>query len=162
MLATHRTQRLTTLLLACACLAALVSGAAHADTSFFRALLKKDTATFADACRIMAMLHTKSRDAADFKDDLRLLRKAGVVPVKLMKPKDGSVTVGELSFMLCKTLGIKGGLTMRVFGVSKRYAYRECVYLGLVPNVSPRRYISGEELVGIAGLAEEYMRAESN
>jgi len=149
------------MLLAFACLIALVAGSAHADTSFFRSLLKKDRATFADACRIMAMLHSKSRDAAGFKQDLRVLRKAGVAPVKIMKPKGEPVTVGEVSFMLCKTLGIKGGLTMRVFGTSKRYAYRECVHLGLVPNVSQRRYVSGEELVGIAGLAEEYMRAES-
>ncbi len=138
-------------------LAALAS-AARADTSFFRSLLDKPRATAADAFRVMVILRTRSLQPATFQQDVQTLRKAGILPAKWRWAADKPVTCGEVSYLLCKTLGIKGGLTMRIFGPSRRYAFRECEFLKLVPEGHQGKYLTGEELVAIAGLAEQYLR----
>ncbi len=69
------------------------------------------------------------------------------LPVYVTKQEVGRV---------CKALGIRGGLTMRIFGISERYGFRECTYLGLVPGGSQWDKVSGSELVGILAHAADY------
>ena len=127
-------------------------------TSFARALLEKPTATFADACRVMVILHTRSQKPATFAEDALLLREAGILPLNWRATTDKPINRRELSYLLCKTLGIKGGIIMRVFGVSRRYAFRECVHLRLLPQGHEHQYLTGEELVALVGLVEAYIR----
>ena len=131
---------------------------AGADTAFVRALLEKDRATVADACRLVAVLHTKDRGDATFEQDLATLREAEIVSKKWTWTKDQPITCGEMGYMLCKTLGIKGGLTTRMFGMSKRYAFRECAFRKLLPPAHESRHLTGKELIAAAALAEQHMR----
>ena len=153
---THLSWRMPALCLAAVACAAATASAA--DTSFFRALLEKDRASVEDAARVVAVLHSRSRDHATFAQDLAYLRKAGIVPAKWRWSEHKPVTCAELAYMLCKALGVKGGLTMRMFGVSKRYAYRQCVFSELLPVEHQGKYLTGQELVAVAGVAEEYLR----
>jgi len=59
---------------------------------------------------------------------------------------------------LVRALSIKGGLTMRVLGPTPRYAVRELQGQGLLPPSSPQQFLSGAELLGIIGRAEDYQR----
>ena len=152
LLARHRVPFCFLLLLASPC------EPVRAGTSFVRTLLEKPTATFADACRVVVILHTRRQKPASFAEDALLLREAGILPMGWRATPDKPIDRGEVSYLLCKTLGIKGGLIMRAFGVSRRYAFRECTHLRLLPQGHQHQYLTGEELVALVGLVEEYMR----
>ena len=132
---------------------------AHADTAFLRVLLEKKVASFADACRVMVILHTKNRETATFEQDVAHLRQAGILPTKWEVAADRPVDRGQLSCMLCKALGIKGGLTMRVLGPTQRYAFQECVFLKLLPDGPQHEYLTGADLIAVVGLTEQYLRS---
>jgi hypothetical protein len=59
------------------------------------------------------------------------------------------VTKGTLAYMACKALDIKGGLTIRVFGMSRRYALREAQHLGLITGGTTDEYVTGRELIDV-------------
>ena len=58
--------------------------------------------------------------------------------------------------LVCQALGIKGGLSMRMFGPSERYCYKEAVFLKLVPAGNQRRLISGAELLAVFDRCSRY------
>jgi hypothetical protein len=65
------------------------------------------------------------------------------------------ISLGEVSFLIIQTLGIKGGLLyMAIPG--PRYAARELAWLRLIPgNTHPSRTVSGQEVMHILGGALE-------
>ena len=72
------------------------------------------------------------------------LVKAGTAP-------DAPVMVDEMSFMLMKSLSLKGGV-MYGFFPGKRYAYRELVFRKAVNDAGgPARPVSGEEVMRTLG-----------
>jgi hypothetical protein len=63
------------------------------------------------------------------------------------------ITLGEVSFLIMKTLGLNGGLMYMAFP-GPRYAARELAHLGFIPgNTHPGRTISGQEVMHILGEA---------
>ncbi len=54
--------------------------------------------------------------------------------------------------MVCRALSIKGGLMMNLIP-SRRYAYREAVYQGLMRSGSESEPLTGPEAVGILSRA---------
>ena len=55
-------------------------------------------------------------------------------------------------------LGIKGGLTIRLFGLSRRYALRECISIGLMTRGSAEKYVKGRMLIDVISDAGIYQR----
>ena len=131
---------------------------AQADTSYFRELVNKGNATYYDAYRMMAILES-GQDTPDANyDEL----KKGLAELKII-PKDWEkesefVNRGELAYMLFKSLEMKGGLTVKIFGVSCRYAFRECVDKKLIVEGFAGQLLSGEELISILAEAEKYQQ----
>ena len=74
---------------------------------------------------------------------------------------DEPLSRGTLGLMICDALDIKGGLSMRMFRWSKRYAHKELVYLGVMVSGSSREYISGKELLVTFIQAINYMTDEN-
>ncbi len=68
------------------------------------------------------------------------------------------LTRGMLAFMLVRSLGIEGGVTMQVFGASQRYALRECNKLGIIEKGSQYSPVSGREFLSILRKAGEYAK----
>jgi hypothetical protein len=59
--------------------------------------------------------------------------------------------------MVCRALGVKGGLTMRIFGPSERYCLRECQYLELMASGGcTYQDCRGGELVSVIDRADRY------
>jgi hypothetical protein len=133
---------------------------ARADTSYFRELVNKGNATYYDAYRMMAVLES-GQDTPDVKfDELKKgLKELKIVPADWDAKKETEfVNRGELAYMLFKSLEMKGGLTVRIFGVSCRYAFRECVDKKLIVEGFSGQLISGEELISILAEAEKYQQ----
>jgi len=131
---------------------------AHADNAFFRVLAAKPNASMEDAVKALYMLKVGESgvEKMTFTEICDIMKQKGLIKASYGKDPKQLVNRGQVSYMLCKVLGIKGGLTMRIFGVSERYGFRECVYLGLMPVGSQWDKVSGSELMGILAQAAEY------
>lgn len=71
---------------------------------------------------------------------------------KLTTP-ESPVRVDEMSFMIMKSLSLKGGFMYRLFP-GKRYSYRELAFNKVINDKGgPRRLVSGEEVVRSLGNA---------
>jgi len=137
-------------------LAVFVAGVHAENASFFRELREKKEATILDGYRVaLALL---GRDYADvaFEEARAKLLETKTVPARWKKGPDALLTRGQLAYMVVKILGIKGGLTMRVFGVSERYALRECEFEELMEGGMTSRHVTGRELVAVLARVDEY------
>lgn len=63
--------------------------------------------------------------------------------------------VGWIARTVCMEAGIKGGLTMRVFGPAGRYAVRELNHREWLPNMSPDQAVSGMQLISLLSAVED-------
>jgi len=127
------------------------------DAAFFAELGYKDTATAADASRALAILVSEgSQVGDDFETAKAYLAKRGVLAGGWFAKAaaDAPVSRGHLAVLICKTLGIKGGIWMRMFGPNPRLALNECAYLEVMVRGCDYGYVTGGELVGVIDRAD--------
>ena len=98
--------------------------------------------------------------AADYAGRVRELKSRRMLPSNFAQPAVQAVDRGTLAVAILKALDIKGGLALRLFGPSPRYAVRELVFLELYPPSSPNQTFSGVEFLGIIGKLEDYQRQQ--
>jgi hypothetical protein len=124
---------------------------AGADTAYFRELVNKGNASCFDACRIATILRSGQDDPKAAFESLRdnLVKDKIVTKDWYKKKADSFITRGEMAYMLFRSLRLDGGLTVRVIGLSCRYAYRECVDKELMVRGYGSQNLSGEELINI-------------
>jgi hypothetical protein len=127
-------------------------------TDFLRRVYEKDRAGFGDACRLVVGL---AKDAPGEGDATREAAGLGLVDPAWGIESASPVDKGTVAYMLVKALGIKGGLTMSVFGPSRRYAFRELVFLRIMKGGTPGELITGRELIDVLSAAEIYKTAGS-
>jgi hypothetical protein len=99
-----------------------------------------------------------SDPAADYEGRVQALKDRRMVPVDFNGAQAAAVKRGTVAVAIARALEIKGGLSMRLFGPTPRYAVRELQYMNLFPQSSPQQTFSGQELLGIIGRAEDYQR----
>jgi hypothetical protein len=140
----------------------LAAGAARAqDAGFYRDLFRKARADFADGVRTMLTLKEgKDPGALPYAELHARGKKAGLFQKDWNFKASSPLTKGQVSYMVVKALGIEGGLTMRLFGPSQRYAIRECEHLGIIKpgETESARYVSGGELMAILTRANNYKK----
>ncbi len=128
-------------------------------TAYVRRIFEKDRCSFGDACRMVLSLAKSEHTDASFADVQKDLAAREVVDADWGLEESAPVTKGALSYMLCKSLGIKGGATTRIFGMSRRYAFRECVFAGILAGKTDMEYVTGRELIDALANAETYQQA---
>jgi hypothetical protein len=127
-------------------------------TAYVRRLFERDRASYADACRIILSLAKGEHTDALFADMKQELESRGIIDPSWTLGEGQPVTKGVLAFMLAKTLRLKGGVMVKIFGWSQRYAYRECLYEGLMTGMSDMEYVTGRDLLDVlanAGIYQE-------
>jgi len=137
----------------------IVCGVACAENAeFFRQLREKEeVTTLLDGYRVaLAVLDNENYTDVPFQTAREKLLAAGIIPERWAAQEDATLTRGKMAFILVKALGIKGGITMRLFGVSERYALKECNFEELMAAGMTWRSVSGRELVAILARADEY------
>jgi hypothetical protein len=127
-------------------------------TDFLRRLYEKDRASLADASRLAVGL---AKDAPAEGDARQEAVGLGLLDPAWELSDAGPVDKGTVAYMLVKALGIKGGLTMSVFGPSRRYAFRELVFLRIMKGGTPGELMTGRELIDVLSAAEIYKAAGS-
>ena len=116
-------------------------------TAHLRRMFATDRCTYGDAVRSVAGLAAGEHVEGEHAAVLAGLVEKDIVPKDWKLAEESKLTKGTLAFLLCRTLAIKGGLTMRLTGTSRRYALRECAFLGIMTAGSTDEYVSGRELI---------------
>ncbi|UCC94869.1 MAG: hypothetical protein JSW40_08665 [Candidatus Omnitrophota bacterium] len=126
---------------------------------YFQKLLSKDTASFSDTCIVLAILMRIEDKYSDFDSQVVFFKERGIVSNRIASGRgpDDPLKKGVAAYMFCKSLGIKGGLWMRLFGVSQRYALRELIFENIILEGNVDDTVSGKELIFIASQAANYL-----
>jgi hypothetical protein len=99
-------------------------------------------------------------DATAYDQRVATLKSRGFLPKNFDRPANAALERGTLAVALAKHLNLRGGLTMRLTGVTPRYATRELEYRGVYPPSSPQQIFTGGEFVGVIGKAEDFRRGD--
>jgi hypothetical protein len=133
-------------------------------TAYLRRIFEKDRASYGDACRAVLSLIKDDHSDADHAAVVGDLNGRGVVLSDWGLQESSLLTKGTLAYMVCQTLEIKGGLTMRLFGINRRYALRECIHRRLIASGTTDEYVTGRELIDVitnATIAKEQGHTDS-
>jgi len=114
--------------------------------AFINDLADKKTATFGDAVKLFVV--TLDRNSAGFRQDLNVLKKAGVATGYDIKEK-APLRKGVVARMAARYLKLDDSLWYDLFG-TERYAFRACVAAEImIVDGSEWDTVSGEELIEI-------------
>ncbi len=128
-------------------------------TDAVRRIYEKDRAGTGDALRLMMSLAKDEPVEGEFDALRKQAVDQGLLDGAWELAEAAPVRKGTVAFMLVKALGIKGGLTMSLFGPTRRYAFRECVYLKLISGGTPGEFMTGRELIDVLSAAERFRQA---
>src|SRR5205807_916243 len=107
------------------------------------------------------LIYLDGDDAATgYEARVAMLKQRNMLPRDFNGAADDAIERGTLAVALVKALDLKGGLTMRVFGASPRYALRELVYRRIYPESSEQQLLSGAEFLGIMGRVEDFKEGD--
>lgn len=130
-------------------------------TAYLRRIYEKDRASYGDACRAILSLIKDEHSDADFGAISGDLAGRNVVSADWGLQESSLLTKGTLAYMVCQALEIKGGVTMRIFGINRRYALRECLHKRLIATGTTDEYVTGRELIDVVTNAAVY-KAQGN
>lgn len=122
--------------------------AKESRTAYLRRIFEKDRATYGDACRAILSVVRREHTDADFGANAADLTGRGIVEDWGLQ-ESSLLTKGTLAYMVCRALDIDGGVTMRVFGITRRYALRECIHRRLMTRGTVDEYVTGRELIDV-------------
>ncbi len=109
--------------------------------AFLSGLYNKKVSSIGDACRsISIVLGTEEQ----FVQENFL---PSYIIIKEKSDYQNPLRKGQVAYMLCKALNIKGGLWLRLLGLKQRYALRELVYEGIMFPGNIHDFMSGRELM---------------
>ena len=156
-----------------------------ADNNIFRELTEKGVATYEDGCRAISYFTNVDEKNLTFDELVSALKEKGIIGKRWKYKAEKSLTRGEIAYMGCKVLKIRGGLTMRVMdttrflvsaictklkisdslsapdiGMYKRYAYLEFLGNGLLPEGHNKEFLTGHDLLASMYRIEQHIKAE--
>ena len=134
------------------------------DVTFLSHLADRPMVSVAEAYRAILILADGQDDAQSFAEREEKLLARGMVRTAWGLRPSQAIDKGAVAYMVMRTCQIRGGLNCHAFGSwglgDRRYAFRELMYLELLPGDAGSDYqvISGGELVGLLHKADEYMQ----
>ncbi|MBN3037876.1 MAG: hypothetical protein JW869_00500 [Candidatus Omnitrophica bacterium] len=127
--------------------------------SYFSELVQRRISYGWDICRAVVILMGREQEYKDLDSQLTYLQDQQLLPKKYLANFDPKLPLrrGLAAYIFCKLLDIKGGVILRTFGVSERYALKELEFEGIMGQGHVNDIISGEELVVILTQAANYL-----
>ena len=105
------------------------------------------------------LLYLDGKDESpDYAARVAALKARRMLPANFAESAETAITRGTLAVAIVRSLEIKGGLTMSVFGPIPRYAVRELQFMNLYPPGGTYQTFTGNEYLGIIGRMEDYQR----
>lgn len=134
--------------------------AAEEQMNFWHGLAGRPVVCNDEAFHGLILFFDGSDPATSYAQRVEILRRRGMLPGGFDAPADQAVTRGTLAVALIRGLKITGGWALTLLGPTPRYATRELVYRGVYPPSSTWQTLTGNDLVGIMGKADDYQRGE--
>lgn len=112
-----------------------------------------------DLCKTIVILKGVENDYIGLDAQVDYLKEQNYLPKHLedtfdpMKPLQRGLT----AYVLRKVLDIKGGIFLRIFHESERYALKELLYAGIMSSGNVNEIISGDELASAITQAVNYL-----
>ncbi len=130
------------------------------ETEFLDGLSTQYTVTNHDALHALILLADQEDPFETYEDRVATAKDRGWLNAKWDQPANQSAQIGDIAQAVCVITGIEGGVTMRLFGPSPRYATRELIYLEVIPDRSERQSVRGLEFLELMLLAGDYLRKD--
>ena len=131
------------------------------DTFWHDHLVQQAMVTVGEAYRAVLILADGEDQYTDFAAREQALRERGMIRDAWGLQREACIDRGSVAYMVCRTLEIRGGVNMFLFGRhglgDRRYANRELVYREMVPEGAAYRYVTGGELMDLLIEADRYM-----
>lgn len=132
------------------------------DTLLHEQLQKEPMVTVAEAYRAMIILADGDDTFKSFEERRSSLESRGIARAEWGLTREVCIDKGSVAYMVCQIMKAPGGANLNLLGRTvhvgdRRYALRELVFLGLMPQTAPYRYITGGELVDLTAKADRYM-----
>ena len=134
----------------------------EAHMNFWHNLAEKRLTSNDEAFHALLLFAQGEDHARTYNGRVMDMKAAGYLPADFDGTELQPVTRGTVAYALVNILDIEGGVTMRLFGPSQRYATRELRYRGLLPESSQNQTFSGGEFVGVIGRAEDFQRSQQS
>ena len=131
------------------------------DFDFWDGLAEEPVVSNDDALPALILMEDGRDPSADFEGRMAVAREKGWLAgtAGTLEPNE-SASVGVLSVAGCRILGIRGGLTMQLFGDSPRYCTRELNAMGILPGLTPNEAMTGLEFITFIDSLEERDRLQ--
>lgn len=127
---------------------------AMAEMDFWDALTASKAVTNDEALHAL-LLGFGGAGAADHAARVAEARKREWISRKRDLPANETAAVGWIARAVCREAGIRGGVTMRLFGTGERYAVNELNHKGWLPRMSPNQSLSGMQLIALLSAVED-------
>ncbi|MBI2945194.1 MAG: hypothetical protein HYY25_13450 [Candidatus Wallbacteria bacterium] len=101
--------------------------------------------------------HGRSRTTLE--EDTTYLSERGVLPESMRSETATPLDRGQASLVVARYLGLQGGVSGTVFGLSPRVAYRDLVFRGVMPGGGEHYRMSGADLLSMLAKVRGYQRA---
>lgn len=126
---------------------------------YFAMLAQKRVVFRYDAAKALVILMGVDEEHISLDAQIAYLKAQGLLPKRFHRePFDPQQPLrkGEAAYMFRQALNIQGGLALRLFGPSERYALKELEYQGIMAPGHVRDLVSGMELVQIMDQAARF------
>lgn len=130
--------------------------------AYFTQLLSQNVAHNSDAFQVLVILLGEDERLRNVEAQFQFLKEQRVIHPVIKGPDDFDkpLTKGIAAYMILKALKIKGGITLRLFGISQRYAFNELIYQDIMyPGYNMYDVMSGQELILTLTNAADYIAA---
>ncbi len=126
------------------------------SAAYLDAISSRPTVTEAEALEGILLVLGGQGEKRTFADAVEHLVGQGVVDPKWGHSAEREVTKGRVAYMVYQVCKIRGGLTLTLFGPSRRYCLKELQYRGLMSEGLTYTTVTGMEYVAILTRADEH------
>jgi hypothetical protein len=125
---------------------------------YFMSLIEKRIAYHYDAAKSIVILMGVDEERIDLESQVAYLQEKGLLSGRFREGFDPMAPLrkGPVAYMFLRALGIRGGIVLRFFGPSERYALKELAFQGIISPGHVNDIVSGVELVQIMSQAAAY------
>lgn len=124
------------------------------EMDFWDSVAEQRAVTNHDALHAL-LLTFATGNYEDYGARLAAAKERGWIKSDQQPAANETARVGWIARAVCIEGGIKGGLTMRIFGKGERYATQELNYRGWLPSMTPNQAVSGQRLMTLLNEVED-------
>lgn len=129
------------------------------QNAYFSQLFTKEVAVLSDAYKALTILMGVGDQLSDPDSQYDFLVESGIAHKNIGTKTnyDEPLRKGATAYMFAKAIDLKGGIILRSFGLSQRYAFKELVYQKIMFPGNVHDVMSGQELILTLTQAADYM-----